>query len=182
MELIGGLNAGRFRGQKMRDNQVYRAAKSLRNRPRHPVAGDSPMTTAADPQIVPPPAGRGAGIARCRPGRRLRPGVRPLQQHQARLSDPVEAFRRMVRRDGPAVPAGGAPHRSPLPGRPRQHRHPAPGHIRRRQGPRVGRPRIALPGPGRASLKGDDRRELPLKGSLHSTAALAPSLDRPAAD
>ena len=26
---------------------------------------------------------------------------------------------------------------------------------------RVGGPRIALPGPGRASLKGDDRRELP---------------------
>ena len=36
--------------------------------------------------------------------------------------------------------------------------------------------------PGRASLKGDDRRELPLEGSLHSTAALAPSLDRPAVD
>ena len=35
----------------------YRAAFTRRNRPRHPVAGDSPMTTAADPQIVPrPPA------------------------------------------------------------------------------------------------------------------------------
>ena len=56
----------------------------------------------------------------------------------------------------PARPAGRAPHRGPLPGRPRrlrrQHRHHAPGHQRHRQGARVGRPRIALSGPGRARL------------------------------
>ena len=63
---------------------------------------------------------------------------------------------RLVRRDGSAVSAGGAPHRGPLPGRPRrlrrQHCHHAPGHQRHRQGPRVGEAGIALPGPGRARL------------------------------
>ena len=36
---------------------LYRAAFGCRNRPRNPAAGVSPMTTTADPQIVPrPPA------------------------------------------------------------------------------------------------------------------------------
>ena len=37
----------------MRDNWSYRAAFTRRNRRRNPAFGDSPMTTAADPQIVP---------------------------------------------------------------------------------------------------------------------------------
>ena len=53
VELIGGLNAGRFRGQKMRDKYGYRASFALRNNPRNPVAGDPPMTAASDPQTVP---------------------------------------------------------------------------------------------------------------------------------
>ena len=47
------------------------------------------MTAAAsDPSDRPPPARRSAGITRRRPGRGRRPGIRPLRQHQARLSAP----------------------------------------------------------------------------------------------
>ena len=49
---------------------------------------------------------------------------------------------------GAYAPAGRAPHRGPLPGRPRQLRrqygHHTPGHQRHHQGARVGGPRIAL--------------------------------------
>ena len=46
------------------------------------------------------------------------------------LRCPVADLHRLVRRGGPFCSAGRAPHRGPLPGRPRrlrrQHRHPAP--------------------------------------------------------
>ena len=102
------------------------------------------------PADRPAPARRCAGSACRRPGRGRRPGVRPLRQHPARLSNPVAALRRLVRRDEPTCPAGRASHRGPLPGCPRrlrrQHRHPAPGHLRHYQGTRVGGSRIALQG------------------------------------
>ena len=48
------------------------------------------MTTAAsDPQIVPRPSASMPALARRRPGCGRRPGVGPLQQHQARLRRPV---------------------------------------------------------------------------------------------
>ena len=78
------------------------------------------MTVISDTQIVPRPPPVPPGAARRRPGRGRRPGVRPLRQHQARLRRPVEAFRRMVRRVGPALPAGPTPHHGPLPGGPRR--------------------------------------------------------------
>ena len=54
-----------------------------------------------------------------------RPGVRPLRPHPPRLRRPVETLRRLVWRRRPARPAGGTPHRGPLPGRPRQCRRPS---------------------------------------------------------
>ena len=67
-----------------------------------------------------------------------------------RLRRPVAVVHRLVWRRRPHVPAGGAPHRRPLPGCPRrlrrQHRHHAPGHLRHYQGTRVGGSRIALQG------------------------------------
>ena len=46
----------------------------------------------------------GAGPARRRPGRRLRPGVGPVRQHPARLRRPVATLQRLVRRRGPTPP------------------------------------------------------------------------------
>ena len=101
-----------------------------------------------------PIASVSAGPARRRPGRRLRPGVGPFRKHPPRLRRPVAALHQLVRPGGPARPAGGTPHRGPLPGGPRRlrlhYRHAAPGHLRHRQGPPVGRPRLSRPGPGRA--------------------------------
>ena len=135
-----------------RDNRPYRAAFARRNRP----TGDPHDYHRQRPADRPPPAGRCAGPARRRPGGGRRPGVPPLRPHQARLRRPVEAFQRMVRLGGPPLPAGRTPHRRPLPGgagrRWRQRCHPAPRRQRHRQGPRVGRPRIALPGPRCARL------------------------------
>ena len=98
----------------------YRASFARRNHPVNHLSGvihDHHRRQSADSSPI---ASVSAGVARRRPGRGRRPGVRPLRQHQARLSDPVEAFRRMVRRDGPALPACRTPHRCPLPGRPRR--------------------------------------------------------------
>ena len=73
------------------------------------------MTTATTgPPIVPrrpaaAPARRAGRRGRGRPGRGRRLGVRPLRQHQARLRRPVAFVQRLVRRDGPALPAGGSP-------------------------------------------------------------------------
>ena len=83
-----------------------------------------------------------ASPARRRSRRGRGPGGRPLRQHPARLPHPVETFRRLVWRDGTAVPAGRAPHRGPLPGRPRwfrrQHRDAEVGHVGHHESPRVG--------------------------------------------
>ena len=115
-----------------------------------------------------------AGPPRCRPGRGRRPGVRPLRQHQTRLRLPVAHLPRLVRRGGSAVPTGGAPHRGPLPGRPRQcrrqHRHHAPGHQCHLESPRMGEAGIALPGPGRARL---------FKGMGKTTCEATASVRRP---
>ena len=114
------------------------------------------MTTTTDAQIVPREPVILPELRACRPGRGRRPYVRPLRQHRARLRRPVAHLRRLVRRGRARVPAGGAPHRGPLPGRPgrlrRRHRHAAFGHVSHFESPRVGEAGIALPGPGRARL------------------------------
>ena len=53
-----GLEVALTHIRSPRDKYRYRASFARRNRPRNPSTGDLPMTTAADPQIVPrQPAG-----------------------------------------------------------------------------------------------------------------------------
>ena len=105
------------------------------------------MTTTAGPDIIP-------GEAEYLPA--LRAADRGVADAlESVLSDNTQRVYaaqwrfvpRLVRRRGPARPAGRSTDRGPLPGRPgqcrRQRRHPAPGRLRHRQGPPVGRPRIA---------------------------------------
>ena len=61
-----------------------------------------------------------AGAAGRRPGGGAVPGSRPLRQHPPDLRCPVAQLYRLVRRRGATGAAGPAPHRGPLPGRPRQ--------------------------------------------------------------
>ena len=90
------------------------------------------MTTVADPRSSP-------ARRRCRPcAPPTRAWPTPLESV---LSDNTRRVygtqwrlvQRLVRRGGSCVHAGGAPHRGPLPGRPRQrrrqYRHHAPGHV-----------------------------------------------------
>ena len=127
------------------------------------------MTTAAgDPQIVPrQPA---SSSRSCAPPT----GAWPTPWSPSSPTTPAASTRTQWRfftdwcdEVGLAFPAGGAPHRGALPGRPRQfrrqHRHPAPGHVAPSPRYTSGRPRES-PGrdPGvRASLKGWGRRLWP---------------------
>ena len=66
-------------------------------------------------------------------------GSRSLRQHPPDLRYPVAHLRRLVRRGGAQVPSRRAPHRGPLPGRPRrlrrQHCHAPPGRLRHIESP-----------------------------------------------
>ena len=114
------------------------------------------MATAADLQIVPHQPASLPELRAADQGVADRPGGRSLRPHPPRLRRSVATLRRLVRRRRPRVPAGRAPHRRPLSGRPhrlrRQHRRRAVGHQRDLESPRVGEAGIALSGPGRARL------------------------------
>ena len=138
----------------MRDKPNYRASLAAEIRPRNPTSGDSPMTAAADPQIVPrqpaaAPALRAAdqGVADALEAV-LSDNTRRVYGAQWRI------FTGWCDEVGSHISPRRTSHPGPILGRPgqcrRQHRHHAPRHQRHRQGPPVGRPGISLPGPWRA--------------------------------
>ena len=111
-----GLKCLLTHARSLRDKWLYRAAFSHQNRPRNPAAGDSPVTTAADPQIVPRQPASLPALRVADQGVASALESRPLRQHQARLWHTMGIAHRLVRRGRPRVPAGGAPHRRPKDG------------------------------------------------------------------
>ena len=143
VELIGGLNAGRFRGQKMRDKASYRAAFTCRDRPWNTAAGDPPMT-AGVPQIVPRPSAAAPALRAADQGVTsalesvLSDNTQRVYAAQWRLF--TDWCDEMGLRSMPAEPLTVARYLAVRAVGGASIAHPAPGRLRHRQGSPVGGP------------------------------------------